>query len=365
MLNKKFLRSLTLMLSLSVTLIACANQGTPSSQAEYEAAAPLPSSELIMPPGLTAPETNSTYKMLYLESAPNSFQMNKLVDMSIVSGGTEKWLVFKNKNVNDVFPVIMSFLKNQNVGIKYSNINIGLIQTDWIDKNNVTKKGAMHEFLGWIGLVKDKNPLPSMYNFRVNLWQHGNDTQVFVTDYQMNEAIAINGKSTTWVSIPPNPQLELDFLIQLTAFVKFGPGIIEPANIANNEHYGAVIKDVVRDKLNDKTLILYDNFDQSWWRTSIALERVGLGIADRNRSLGELYVYPLQNEVVNKDPGSFKRLFGDDTTNVTMPKPKYTVKLVADGTYTNVTFGLYPGAVDKDFANNQKHYLESLTAQLK
>lgn len=365
MLNKNLLINLLLMLIFVLTLADCANQGTASSQAEYEAATPLTSSELIMPPGLTAPETSSTYKMLYLESAPNSYQMNKFVDMDIVSGGTEKWLVIKNKGVNQVFPMVAAFLKSQNVGVKYRNLNIGLIQTDWIDQNDVTKKGAMHEFLGWIGLVKDEKSMPSMFNFRVNLWQSGNDTQMFVTDYQVNETIATNGNSTTWVSIPPNPQLELDFLVQFMAFAKFGPGVIEPLNVANNEHYTAVVKDVVRDKLVDKTLILYDNFDQSWWRASIALERVGLGISDRNRSLGELYVYPLQNEVVNKDPGSFKRMFGDDTTNVTLPKPKYVIKLAVDGADTKLTFSLYPGAVDQDFVANQKRYLDGLATQLK
>lgn len=367
--QNKYMKSIintSVVASLLLLINACANDGTINSQAEYDKVEPRSSSELILPPGLTAPEFNSTYKMLYAESAPNNYELNRFTDMNIMEGGSQRWMVIKNKNVNQVMPLVISFLQQQNVHIKYQNKNVGLIQTDWFDKNNATKQGKMHEFLGWIGLAKDVKAAPSLYNFRVNLWQNGSNTEMFVTDSHIIETVSENNKEPNqWTSIAPNPQLELDFLMQFMAFVKFGPGILESTNLSthNNDNYQNNV--VARDKIIGTTLIIYDTFDQAWWRTSVALERVGLGVSDRNRSAGELYVYPLQNDVTNQDPGTFKRLFGDDQASVALPKAKYTVKLIANGNETKLTIDIYPGATDGNFADNQRKYINNLAKQLK
>lgn len=362
----KFITNMLLVAGFLLLLISCSTDGTISSQAEYDQAVPRSSSELILPPGLTPPEYNSTYKMLYLESKPNGYQLNKFTDMNIVEGGSQRWLVIKNKNVSQVIPLVILFLNNQNVNVKYENPNIGLIQTEWFDKNNAAKQGKMHEFLGWIGLVKEAIATPSLYNFRINLWQNGNDTEMFVTDYHIIETLPANkNESSSWLSIPPNPQIELDFLIQFVNFIKFGNSVIEASNQNNHDAGNYQDKVVARDKVVENTLIIYDTFDQSWWRTGIALGRVGLGVSDKNRSSGELYVYPLQNDVTNEDPGAFKRLFGDDKTEVALPKPKYIVKLIPVGNETKLTVEMYPGATDEQFAENRRKYINNLAKQLK
>jgi outer membrane protein assembly factor BamC len=368
MYNKKMNIIINFLISISFfLLISCSTDGTISAQAEYDQAEPRSSSELILPPGLTAPEYNATYKMLYLKSTPSGYQLNKFTDMNIVEEGSQRWLVIKNKNVSQVLPMVLGFLKDQHVNVKYENPNIGLVQTEWFDKNSTVTQGKMHEFLGWIGLVKEATRAPSWYNFRINLWQNGNDTEMFVTDYHVIETISAEGKNPTknWVTIPANPQLELDFLLQFVNFVKFGGSMIEAVNQNNHEDNNYPIKISNRDKIVGNTLIIYDAFDQAWWRTGIALGRVGLGVADKNRSLGELYVYPLPEDVVNQDPGTFKRLFGDDKTNVAIPKPKYVIKLLSKGSETQLTFAMYPGATDSEFAENQRKYINNLAKQLK
>ena len=363
-----FIFSFAFILALFLIITSCASdEDTISSQGEYAKAQPLSSSQLIMPPGLTEPEASSTYRMIYNKSNPNSYELGKLPDMSIVAGGAERWLVIKNKNVNQVFPLVVSFLKQQNLRIKYQNVTIGLIQTDWFDESDADKGGVMSQFLGWIGLARNVKAMPSLYNFRINLWQNGNDIDVFVTDYQINAALELSGKaeSSIWVSVPPSPQIELDFLTQFMAFIKFGSGVIELADPANHDNVLAKVSNVARDKMLGDTIMIYDTFDQAWWRTSIALERAGLGVADKNRSAGEFYVYQLQNDITNKDPGSFKRMFGDDTTSVAIPKPKYIVKLKTEANVVQLTFDLYPKAIDKDFTKNKKKYLDNLAKQLK
>jgi uncharacterized lipoprotein len=117
--------------------------------------------------------------------------------------------------------------------------------------------------------------------------------------------------------------------------------------------------------LQGTTLVIYDSFDRAWWRTGLALERVGLGVTDKNRSLGEYYVFPLQSQVDNPNPGVLDRWFGNNKSNLQLPKAIYTVKLVGKtDSATNLTVSLYPGATDKDFTKNQAKYLGDLLKQL-
>lgn len=386
--NILLLQKLLSLLALSLILGACASgDGTINSQAEYEQATPRNTSDLTVPPGLIAPTVNDTYSMLHGVSSGGGYKLDKIEDMSIVASGSERWLVAKNTTVDKVFPMMLSYIRQQGMTIKYQNKSIGLIQTAWFNKNAVESRGASRQFFDWIGMKSGVAALPSLYTFRVNLWQNESTTTIFVTDYQMdmragecdvatsskdiplaNPAGLATSKDANWVSVPSDPQLELDFLLQFIAYAKSGADVSLEKPMSGNLGMVAAGTTAVasEDKLVGNKLELYNTFDRAWWRTGLALERVGLGVTDRNRSAGEFYTYPLQAEVANDDPGSFSRWFGDDKSTLQLPKAKYTIKLVSNGTVTTLTLEPYAGtAVDKDFAKKQAKYLAELANQLK
>ena len=370
----KIFRNLIIQGVIGLTIVNCSTNSA-STQADYGPAAnPRSSSELTMPPGLIAPQTNSDYKMLNNQQLHEGYSLNQIKDMQIVQGGSERWLVVKQKSVNQVWPMMIAYLNQQGIPIKFQNQTTGLIQTDWAARNNTVNEGGVRALFDWIGMGAQYS-LDSKYMFRVTLWQNGNDTQVFVTNYEMdevypgcvrnlNQSIKVqpsDTQATKWMPLPPDPQIELGFLMQFMAFAGLNPDEVKQVVAA-----AAVAESAMpQAQLQSTTLVIDDQFDRAWWRTGIALERAGLGITDKNRSSGEYYVYPLQSEVDNPDPGVFDRWFGEDKNKLQLPKAIYTVKLQDAGKQTNLTLTLYPDATDKDFTKNQAKYLKALQVQLK
>lgn len=373
--KKNYLRYLIILIcGLYLIEIAGCSSATIDSQAEYSTATPRKTSSLILPPGLTAPETNSGYKMLDTKQTQDGYVLNQIKDMQIVQGGSERWLVVKQKTVNQVWPMMQAFLNQQGLNPKIQNRNIGLIQTDWTTRNTTVPETGVRALFDWVGWG-NMYSLQSQYMYRINLWQNESDTYVFVTDYQMDEvypgcATAVNqtikvqpseNQATKWMPVPANPQLELGFLVQFMAFTGLSPEQVKQmvASVAAAESAPA------EAQIQGTALVIDDQFDRAWWRTGIALERAGLGVADKNRTLGEYYVYPLQSEVDNPDPGFLSRMFGDDKNSLKMPKAQYTVKLQPAANQTNLTMSLNADATDKDFAKHQQTYLQALQKQLK
>lgn len=352
-------------------LVACANI---DSQAEYSSATPRSTSDLTVPPGLSPPDVSGGLKMLPTADVNAGYRLDQIKDMQIIQGGSERYLLVKTKTVNQVWPMMMAYLNQAGLNIKYQNKMVGLIQTDWVSRNNVVKEKDVRALFDWIGWGSMYS-LKSQFMFRVNLWQNGNDTQVFVTVYQMNEVypgcakylnqdIKVYSSDTQvpmWMPMPPDPKLELDFLIKFMAFASSGS-----TSIKQIESQIAVVAGAPKAaNLQGTTLMISDNFDRSWWRTGLALERVGLGVADKNRSSGEYYVYPLQAQIDNPDPSTFDRWFGKDKSDLELPKPVYTVKLTnKTDTSTMLDLTLYPNARDKDFTKHQTKYLNDLLKQL-
>lgn len=354
-------------------LVACSNMG---AQSEYSSGSARSTSDLTVPPGLTSPDVSGGLKMLPASQVNEGYKLNQIKDMQIVQGGSERYLMIKGKSVNQVWPMMQAYLNQAGLSIKYQNQTIGLMQTDWASKNNVVKEKDIRAFFDWIGWG-NMYSLQSQFMFRINLWQNNGDTQVFVTIYQMNEIYpgctkylgqnirvsSSDNQVPIWMPMPPDPKLELEFLMKFMAFA--GPGKEEVKQIESQVAATLVSAGPKAAALQGTTLVIQDSFDRAWWRSGLALERVGLGVTDKNRSLGEYYVYPLQSQVDNPEPGFMDRWFGSNKNNLQIPKAIYTVKLVSKTpTVTNLDISLYSGAVDKDFAKHQTKYLNDLLKQL-
>ncbi len=270
--------------------------------------------------------------------------------------------------------MLIAFLNQQGIGIKYSNKSVGLVQTNWVARDTIVPETGIRAFFGWAGMGSQYS-LDAKYMFRVNLWQNESNTQMFVTNYEMDEVYpnCVNNlnqniriapsdaQATKWMPLPPNPQMELSFLMQFMAFAGLNPDSVKQI-VTKAEVMESAVPQAV---LVGTTLVINDPFDRAWWRTSIALERAGLGVTDRNRSLGEFYVYPLRANADNPNPDAFERWFGKDKSKLEMPKAKYTIKLVVDGDKTDLTLEEYPNTIDNKFVEHQKQYLDALQIQLK
>lgn len=356
-------------------LLGLGGCGTTDSQAAFTSAAPRNTDTLITPPGMSSPDLNTNYKMDLTAQKQSSYQVSRARGMSIVTGGSQRWLVIESQSVDRMMPVMLAYINQLGLTVKYQNPALGVIQTDWSSRNTKVPQGAsirgLFDWIGWGGMYS----LNSMYLYRVTLWQDGHNVVIMDTNYQMDEVYegcGRDGISTTssfassdtqrtkWITRPSNPQLELEFLAQFMAFAG-----------TPQDQVKKIVKQVESapkeaNLINNNQVIVNDQFDRAWWRTAVALDRIDLGVVDKNRTMGEYYVYPLQAQLDNPDPGFMKKWFGKESANQnSAPKPLYTIKLVAQGNQTVITMLPYDNQnLDKDFSANQKKYMSGLAQQL-
>ncbi len=368
---QKKLKVRLLSLVCGLSLVGC---GTVDSQAAYTSAAPRSSNTLATPPGLSSPDLNSNYKMATQPQLQQSYKAANIPGMVIQEGGSQRWLTLENQSVDKIWPIMVAYINQLGLAVKYQNQAIGVIQTDWASRNTKVPQGVgvrgFFDWVGWGGMYS----LNSMYMYRVTIWQNGKDVVIMDTNYQMDEdyeGCGNQGISTTsskassdtqrtkWVPRPSNPQLELEFLTQFMVF----------SGVPDEQAKKIVAQVVAQPKeasVVNGQVVLQDQFDRAWWRTAIALDRVGLGVVDKNRSNGEYYVYPLQSQVDNPDPGFFSKWFGGgESAAQSAMRPLYTIKLTPQGNTTIITMRLFDSqSQDKNFAQNQKKYLAGLATQL-
>lgn len=328
---------------------------------------------LVVPPGLSAPDMSTDYKTVAQKSEKPSYLLSDVKNMTIEQGGSERWLSVKNKKVNDVWPQMVDFLEQQGLTVKYQNQAVGVIQTDWATQNTNVPQTGIRSFFAWVGWGSMYS-MPTQYMFRVTLWQNESNTQIFVTDMQMSEvypgcnaplnsskAISENQR-TTWMAMPPNPQLELEFLMQFMAFSGLSPEKVQQVKAAVIIESQVALKNAT---IEQGKVIINDDFDRAWWRTGLALDRVGLGVADKNRSTGQYYVYSLQSQVNIPEQGFFSKLFGSGSgTTLKMPEAQYLVTLTATGSTTTLTMKPIKADDNKKTMAEISDYLNKLAKQL-
>lgn len=355
----------------------CANytpDTTYSSQGKSQAKPQ--SQNLVVPPGLNPPETNSDYKMINQTPDAPKYILNTIKGMKIEQGGSQRWLVLENNTVDNVWPIVIDFLSKNGLTVKYQNKSIGVIQTDWATKNNNVPQTGIRSVFEWVGWGSMYS-MPTQYMFRVTLWQNGNNVQIFVTDMQMSEVYpgcknllnstqeTSDKQITRWMPLPPNPQLELEFLMQFMAFAGYTPQQMKVVQEKVKVESAVALK---RATVQNGKIIINDQFDRAWWRTGLALERVGLGVADKNRTSGEYYVYSLQSQVDAPTEGFLSRMFGSGRgKNLKVPEAQYIVRLIPDSSNaqnTILTIAPIKDGSDKDLQTATKKYLDDLTKQL-
>lgn len=368
---KKNLKSAGLFFS-TVLLYAC---GTTDSQAVFTSASPRDTPSLAAPPGLNAPEVSSVYKMNQPNQMQSNYEVDKVKDMYIANGGSQRWLVMESTNVNNVWPMLTAYVNQIGLTIKYQNPSIGVVQTDWASRNTSVPQGTsvrgVFDWIGWGSMYS----LNSMYMYRITLWQDGNDVVVMNTNYQMDEEyegcsspglamqntrISSDGQRTKWIARGSSPQLELEFLAQ---FMSFAGSPVEQVKKIVETQKQEIVKNAV---YKNDSVIVNDSFDRTWWRAAIALERINLGILDKNRAMGEYDVYPLLSSVDDPDPGVFSKWFGNESANIEKEaKAKYKVMLTNKDNQTIITLLPYDdGTKDQSFAEERKKYLTGLAEQL-
>jgi outer membrane protein assembly factor BamC len=94
------------------------------------------------------------------------------------------------------------------------------------------------------------------------------------------------------------------------------------------------------------TVEVDDNFDRSWRRVGLGLDRSGFTVEDRDRAAGLYFVRYVDPKLATQDePGFFSKLFGGDKDKSSMLQ-RFRVVVKAAGAKTLVTVQNSAGAAD-------------------
>ena len=329
----KLLKRRTLQASVLVLagLMAGCSYLPESKKIDYGTAAKAP--PLDIPPDLTRPTNSGQYSAPNVATtgtavfsqinAKNKVAQKQSTDDSVLPDGARgvakierqgnhRWLVVSVPE-DKAWNVTKAFWQENGFVIKKENPQTGVMETDWAENRATVPGGAIQGFLGKVLGTLYSTAERDMYRTRLEKGAKPGMTDIFISHRGMVEVYVTEGKSETrWQPRDADPTLEAEMLRRL--MFKFdGVDEAEAKKLAKEIDGGG--KSVSLDKARMGTapdggamLIVDDNFDRSWRRIGLALDRVGFTVEDRERASGLYYVRYVDSDdksVGEKGEGGF------------------------------------------------------------
>lgn len=221
--------------------------------------------------------------------------------------GDFSWLVLQGKP-EQVWPKIREFWLHHGFLLTRDDPAIGILETDWAENRADIPQGPIRRLLGKV--------LDSIYSaatrdkFRVRLekGKTPGTTEMFISHRGMEEVVQDNDAGTAiWKPRASDPELEIEMLKRMMVFV--GVDEQKAARILARKEPLKPRATLIRDADQNISLQLDEVFSRAWRHVGLALDRVGFGVEDRNRSEGLYYVrYNDPDKENSEKEGFFSKL---------------------------------------------------------
>jgi len=316
-------RSAPAAILLASGLIAgCSTSEPLDKKADFQSMVPTKSeaASLEVPPDLTAPQTQNKYTIpsagtasanqiakdqkanpVALGTLPTNSPVVVSVDqVKMERAGSQRWLVVNNKSPAELWPLLKAFWQDSGFTIKSEEPEIGVMETDWAENRAKLPNDGIRSLIEYVGLGNVYSTSErDMFRIRLEKGENGG-TEVYFSQRGMQEVYVNEGKSETkWQPRPVDPELEAEMLGRFMTRLGLSNAQARAAITQT-----AAPKQEQANPITNGSLTINDNFDRAWRRVGLALDRVGLVVADRDRSQGIYFVKPAQNDVDKMNSGS-------------------------------------------------------------
>ena len=302
---------------------------------------------LEVPPDLTQLTRETRYVVPGTAVSANAFQVGQgtqtlpvaavaVGDVRIERSGNQRWLVV-NRPADKLYGPIRDFWLESGFLLSLDQENLGIMETDFAENRAKLPQDFIRETLGKV--------FESLYStgerdkFRTRLERNATGgTEIFVSHRGLVEVVVggstgknTTGDSTVWQPVPPNPELEAEFLRRL--MVKLG--------VAQEQSKVLVAAATPRTTSNVATVNgvpvvqMEEAFDRAWRRVGLTLDRTGFTVEDRDRAQGTYFVRYVDVTSDRKEPGFLSKLFSAAAPSV--PPIKYRITLKSQGDATTVS----------------------------
>ena len=302
---------------------------------------------LEVPPDLTQLTRETRYVVPGTAVSANAFQVGQgtqalpvaalaVGDVRIERSGSQRWLVV-NRPADKLYGPIRDFWLESGFLLALDQENLGIMETDFAENRAKLPQDFIRETLGKV--------FESLYStgerdkFRTRLERNAaGGTEIFVSHRGLVEVVVggSTGKNTTgdgtvWQPVPPNPELEAEFLRRL--MVKLG--------VAQEQSKVLVAAGTPRTTSNVANINgvpvvqMEEGFDRAWRRVGLTLDRTGFTVEDRDRAQGTYFVRYVDVTSDRKEPGFLSKFFSAAAPSV--PPIKYRITLKSQGDATTVS----------------------------
>lgn len=302
---------------------------------------------LEVPPDLTQLTRETRYVVPGTAVSANAFQVGQgtqalpvaalaVGDVRIERSGSQRWLVV-NRPADKLYGPIRDFWLESGFLLALDQENLGIMETDFAENRAKLPQDFIRETLGKV--------FESLYStgerdkFRTRLERNAaGGTEIYVSHRGLVEVVVggSTGKNTTgdgtvWQPVPPNPELEAEFLRRL--MVKLGVSqeqskVLVAAGTPRTTSNVANVNGV-------PVVQMEEGFDRAWRRVGLTLDRTGFTVEDRDRAQGTYFVRYVDVTSDRKEPGFLSKLFSAAAPSV--PPIKYRITLKSQGDITTVS----------------------------
>ena len=302
---------------------------------------------LEVPPDLTQLSRETRYVVPGTAVSANAFQVGQgtqalpvaalaIGDVRIERAGSQRWLVV-NRPADKLYGPIRDFWLESGFLLALDQENLGIMETDFAENRAKLPQDFVRETLGKV--------FESLYStgerdkFRTRLERNATGgTEIFVSHRGLVEVVVggstgrnTTGDGTVWQPVPPNPELEAEFLRRL--MVKLG--------VAQEQSKVLIAAGTPRTTSNVANVNgvpvvqMEEGFDRAWRRVGLTLDRTGFTVEDRDRAQGTYFVRYVDVTSDSKESGFLSKLFSAAAPSV--PPIKYRIILKSQGDATTVS----------------------------
>ncbi len=288
------------LLALALSLAGCESVSSlaPTKRIDYKSTATAPALEL--PPDLTTPRYDDRYQVTTAtglaaagaNKGSKSEFLPQTADAKIVRAGNERWLVVK-ATPEQAWNTSREFWQEQGFVLAQENPQIGVMQTDFAENRADIPADFLRRTVGKYLDVFFSTYRQDQFKTRIERGAEPGTVEIYISHRGMEQVPTgkIDNSSPAafaWAVMPPNPSLEAEMLTRL--MTKFGTP--EPAARAAVVQAAIAPEKARLDKQADGSfkLTVDDQFDRTWRRVGLALDRAGFTVIDRDRSRGVYFV---------------------------------------------------------------------------
>lgn len=306
---------------------------------------------LEVPPDLTQLSRENRYVVPGTAVNANAFQVGQSTpalpvaalavgDVRIERSGSQRWLVV-NRPAEKLYGPLRDFWLESGFLLALDQENLGIMETDFAENRAKLPQDFIRETLGKV--------FESLYStgerdkFRTRLERNAaGGTEIFVSHRGLIEVVVGGAatNSTVWQPVPPNSELEAEFLRRI--MVRLG--------VAQEQSKVLVAAVATRTTSNVANVNgvpvvqIEEGFDRAWRRVGLTLDRTGFTVEDRDRAQGTYFVRYVDITSDKKDPNFLSKLF-----SVAAPAGapiKYRITLKSQGEATTVSVLNAQGAAE-------------------